>query len=824
MKKLLFLFISLSFFCKAQNPGDIAQNFGAYPGFNDKVNTIAIQSDGKIILGGNFTSYRGQNANRIIRLNPDGTKDNSFLIGNGFDGNVTSIVIQNDGKIIVGGWFTLYNILSSNRIIRLNDDGSKDTSFNVGIGFNNYIKSIILDNNEKIIIGGEFTSYNGQSETRIVRLNSDGSKDISFSTGTGFDGTIYNIAVQNDNKIIVGGIFNNYNLTSATRIIRLNDDGSRDISFNIGTGFGGSVLSIVLQNDGKILVGGNFSSYNGATESNIILLNTDGTKDSSFNTGTGFNFGVNVIKEQVNGKIIIAGDFTTYNSVAQNRIIILNLDGSIDNSFDIGTGFNNSVNAIAVQNNGTIILGGNFNDFNNSAQHNIMFLNTDGTKDINFNAGTGLNNSVNSIAIQNDGKIIIGGYFSIYKEKSQNRITRINIDGSLDTSFNIGTGFNNTVNAIAIQNDGKIIVGGEFLTYKGLTQFRIIRLNTDGSRDISFNIGTGFNGGVLSIALQNDGKILVGGSFSAYKGIPQNNLIRLNPDGSKDTSFNIGTGFAGSVSIIKVQSDGKIIAGGYYSSFNGTTTKGIVRLNADGSRDINFNLGSGFDSYPHDIELQNNGKILVGGVFNFFNGERNNYIIRLNNDGTKDTSFNIGLGFNFHLNTRVNTIAIQNDEKIIIGGDFTSYNEITEKNIIRLNNDGTKDTNFITGTGFNTQVWKIKLLSNDQILIGGPFTDYNGNKESVHLIALQGNTTLSNENFLTSNPISIWPNPTNDFLNINVLGNIFISSVRIYDLQGKLILEDKTTKISVNHLSKGMYLVKVTTEEGEEFIKKFIKE
>ena len=148
----------------------------------------------------------------------------------------------------------------------------------------------------------------------------------------------------------------------------------------------------------------------------------------------------------------------------------------------------------------------------------------------------------------------------------------------LNRGFDTGTGFNSGIESIAIQTDGKIVVGGDFITYNGTTQNRITRLNSDGTRDTGFNIGTGFDNFVSSIATQSDGKILVGGSFTTYSGSTQNYITRLNSDGTRDTGFTIGTGFTGDVRSIAIQTDGKIVVGGFFTSYNGTTQNRITRL------------------------------------------------------------------------------------------------------------------------------------------------------------------------------------------------------------------------------------------------------
>src|SRR5690606_36450331 len=152
------------------------------------------------------------------------------------------------------------------------------------------------------------------------------------------------------------------------------------------------------------------------------------------------------------------------------------------------------------------------------------------------------NNSVLSTVIQADGKIIVGGDFTSFNGTIINRIARLNTDGTLDTDFNPGTGFNYGVRSTVIQVDGKIIVGGGFTSFNGTIINRIARLNTDGTLDTDFNPGTGFSSGVYSTALQVDGKIIVGGDFTSFNGVSRGRIARLNTDGTLDTDFNPGTG------------------------------------------------------------------------------------------------------------------------------------------------------------------------------------------------------------------------------------------------------------------------------------------
>jgi uncharacterized delta-60 repeat protein len=310
-----------------------------------------------------------------------------------------------------------------------------------------------------------------------------------------------------------------------------------DYQFNYGYGANfGTVNSTVLQADGKILIVGQFTSYNGTTINRIARLNTDGSLDINFNSGTGVFGGVNSIAIQEDGKILIGGIFSSYNGTATNRIARLNTDGSLDANFSTGTGANGGVNSIAIQPNGKILIGGGFTSYNGTAVSGFARLNSDGSLDTNFYPGTGVGVGINSIALQADGKIIIGGLFASYNGNNLSCITRLNSDGSLDANFNAtGTGASGGLNSIAVQADGKILIGGNITSYNGLARNRIARLNSDGNLDATFNLdGTGVNNIVHSMALQADGKILIGGTFTRYNGIVQNRVARLNSDGSSN--------------------------------------------------------------------------------------------------------------------------------------------------------------------------------------------------------------------------------------------------------------------------------------------------
>lgn len=375
-----FLFGSQSVYAQSYIKLDSAFNIGTgFTGSND-VYVIAseVQSDGKIILGGKFEFYNGESKNNIVRLNFDGSIDTTFKIGIGFDYNVQAIKIQSDNKILVGGGFTKYKGNSHIGLIRLLPNGEIDTSFKIGTGGKD-VSTIEITSNNVILIGGSFTTFNGQSRVYFAQLNMDGTL---LNTNTNFDDSPTNaikcIVVQPDNKILVGGQFYYFNSSPARFLIRLNSDYSIDTAFFVSKsyteGFSSNIRAIKVQNDGKIILGGAFTRYGSINVNHLARLNSDGTIDNDFNIGSGANFDVNSIYIQDDSKIVVGGSFSSFNNQVSKYLIRLLNNGSIDNSFKIGSGFSSYVSSITPLSNETILLTGGFTSYNSISQNRISKL------------------------------------------------------------------------------------------------------------------------------------------------------------------------------------------------------------------------------------------------------------------------------------------------------------------------------------------------------------------------------------------------------------------------------------------------------------------
>jgi uncharacterized delta-60 repeat protein len=768
--------------------GNVIQPIGSD---NDEGYSLVIQPDGKILLGGYCKN--GSNYDFCIaRFNSDGTLDTTF----GSSGKVIqsidssndygySLAIQPDGKILLGGY--CYNGSDYNFCIaRFSSDGTLDTSFGSSgkviqpIGsWNDWGYSLAIQPDGKILLGG-YCVYN----FCIARFNSDGTLDTTFGSSGKVIQPIgswndwgYSLAIQPDEKILLGGFCSNGSNWDFC-IARFNSDGTLDTTF----GSSGKVIqpigssndfgrSLVIQPDGKILLGG--TCYNGSNDDFCIArFNSDGTLDTTFGSygkiiqpiGSWNDWGYS-LAIQPDGKILLGGycfgDFC---------IARFNSDGTLNTPFSSGysgvviqpIGSDNDYGySLAIQPDGKILLGGYCSNESNW-DFCIARFNSDGTLDTTFGSYGKIIQPIGSwndwgysLAIQLDGKILLGGY--CYNGSDNDFcIARFNSDGTLDKTFGssnkviqpIGSA-NDRGQSLAIQPDGKILLGGYCKTEKGGLDFCIARFNSDSFLDITFGnsgIEIQYIGGLnyddegKSLVIQPDGEILFGGRCYNERNWDFC-IARFKSNGFLDTTFYIPYGYKiqpiGSDddygNSLAIQPDGKILLGGYCK--NGSHYDFCIsRFNSDGTLDKTFGssgkviqpIGS-YDDYGYSLAIQPDGKILFGGYCD--NGINNDFCIaRFNSNGTLDNSF----GFSGKVIQPIGTwddegysLAIQPDGKILLGGscDNGRNNDFC---IARFNANGTLDTSFGTGGkiiqpigSFDDYGYSLAIQPDGKILLGG---------------------------------------------------------------------------------------------------------
>jgi uncharacterized delta-60 repeat protein len=667
--------------------GDLDGTVATGGSIGNRVISIAVQPDGKVVIAGEFTNVDGLARGRVARLNADGTTDCTFMDGlAGVAGVVNSVALQTDGKILIGGQFTNVNGVVRSDLARLNKDGSLDTTFLNGLSgfytvrdFDAMVSSVAVQNDAKIVVSGTFSTVNGVTCSNIVRLCTDGTVDASFHGNLAQP--TFAMLLQPDGKILVSG-------RGTNTVIRLNQDGTFDCAWDLHSLFGNNgVLSMALEDDGNIIVGGACDcGYKGTPLPRVArILSNGGYQTNAFQ---GLPNLVSTVAVQGDGKVLIGG------SMAGNGIALIrfNHDGTWDKAITLqALGFSNAdIFSTAHQSDGKILIGGWI--FGNRSS--IARLNADDTLDNSFaNSVPTTDAYVGSAIVQPDGRLLIAGDFSTVYGVPRHGIARLNPEGTLDATFGdalvSGQLVNNEVNSVSLQNDGKVLIGGNFLTVGGAAHGGIARLNADGTCDATFQASVleQYNnpGIVYALIVQPDQKILIGGNFLTVNGEGHTNIARLNTDGTLDASFLAqaeGSTYL-NVEQLVVQTDGHILLAGGFSKIDGENRQYFARLNPDGSLDEDFapNLAGGIPA----IVLQPDGKIITG---------RN----RLNPDGTIDPTFTNS--------TYAGWMLLQEDGKIIEGGDTVT---------VRLNPDGSIDSSFQSD-----QIGiPLATLAGGGILIGG---------------------------------------------------------------------------------------------------------
>ncbi len=681
---------------------------------------MAVQADGRILVGGQFTTLGGVARNRLARLNADGTPDLGF--DPGANDKIYSLALQADGKVLLGGLFTTAGGGPRNRVARLNADGTLDAGFNPDMDAQVY--GVTLQGDGLILVGGSFSTVGGVARSRLARLTNDAATQI--------------LSAPDATQVLWTRSGTTPEVTQVT-FENSTDGGSTWTPLGAGTRVGTSanwqLTGLALTGSGQIralgrTVGGYLNGSSG-------LVETVGTY-SGFPapeiaiTGNGVNIGKGDLTPSTSdftdfgSQAVAAGNIARTFTVLNNGAALLKLgniaiSGAAAGDFTVITA---PVSTVAVGGSTTFTV--RFDPSVAGLRTATLSLPNDDADENPFTfavqgAGSGLGSPdtfnatvvgspLDAFVVQPDGKIIVADTFSSILGVARNNIARLNADNTLDTGFNPNANAN--VYSAALQADGKIVIGGAFTTVAGVPCNRIARLKADGTLDPGFSVN--LNGAVYAVVIQSDGKILISGTFTTVGVTTRNRIARLNADGTLDTNFNPNAG--GTCYTMALQPDGKIVVGGTFTTVGGTTRNNLARLKADGTLDTAFNPNA--SSTVNCIALQPDGKLLVGGTFTTIVGTTRNRFARLNADGTLDTAFNP------NVNEAVYSLALQADGRIVLGGFFTSVGGTTRNRAARVNADGTLDADFNPDT--NNTVFGVALQADGQVLIGGSFTTAGG--------------------------------------------------------------------------------------------------
>ena len=665
---------------------------------------FAVDPDtGDIYVGGAFNRVEGLSRDGIFRLYSDGTFDTSWQAA-AIDGTVSVIARQADGKLVIAGDFRSVGSASRHGLARLNADGTLDPDFvRHGFAADDEIRAIVPLPSGQLLISGAFSNYADTPRAGLARLNSDGTLDPAFDAHLNPSGKVATVLRRGDGSLVIGGLFTAVGEAARNNVALLNMDGTLNTAFAYAGGADGAVMATAAGPDGTILLGGGFSTYNGVSAGNFIRLLADGSIDTSFDPGTGFNRDVERILT-VGTETYAIGAFTAYNETAVTRIARLN-GASLDTSF--GAGINGDPLALALDSFGNVLVAGIFTEVRSYGstvpvpRRGLVRFDRWGYAAAAINLGLGSAGGVEALTLLPGGDVLATGYFSAANGSPALGLVRLRADGSTDASFSSGGGLTASfgtpsVSDVAVQPDGRIIIVGSFNSYNGVAVPGIARLLPTGALDTSFvTSGVGTNGHISVVERAYGGRTLVAGSFETFGGVARRRLARLNADGSLDLTFNPGTATEASIDGVVQQADGKVIVFGYFASFDGAPRAGLVRLNVNGSVDATFDPGTGPEregtaNFISDVAIQPDGKLVVVGEFDTFNGEPRPGVVRLDASGAVDPGFVPSpspAGF-------VGGVFAQPDGRIVLLGNFHAVGEtsIPPTPMLRYLANGALDT------------------------------------------------------------------------------------------------------------------------------------
>lgn len=852
MKKIFLLVSFLVFgFGFGQSSAEIDNGFNIVDNiFHTGGRKMIKQSNGKfIVLGGGISAYKNfvYPASSLYRLNADFTPDTTFNVM--VINNVYDFDVQSNDKIIIVGNFSSVNGVSVNKIARLDSNGFFDSSFIFAntTGLANFtiygLHAVKILSSGKILVGGK-VNISGKGD--LFRLNSNGTFDNTFSSGVSAGNNtisyVIDFEIDTSGKIVymtsrdldgLGTTVNDVVFNVGRRLA----NGTNDTTFNIPNTFfsgnlilNGSLPKIRFQNDGKIVIKTYYSVGNSCWR-----LTASGTLDTSFTVPICSSIDYEILDDGNFLLVNSTGGFSVYNAAGtllssntneENiKISKIFLQPSVEVITSISWEVPPPQGITQTAYNSKLVV------YNQSG--NLIPTTQKGT----YYAGKKIiKNNNNEILVLGNIKWD-GGVKNHFGIKLLNNQGELVIHPNLENFLNNNIDFNDKTNYIEnglVQSDGKIILlkakrytnsGGNYYGYD------LIRINSDYTVDTSFitpytNFGISSNTDTF-MTLDGNNKLLL-------NNVSNGKIMRLNSDGSPDYDFvNNQLGFnTNNINCIKVLPNGKILVSGQFTGFdvnmgNPTVLKGIVRLNNDGAYDPTFNTN--IDSYSTitAIDFQSDGKIIIAGDIRYNNV--NWYSVsRLNQDGILDTSFN-SINYQVPLK-RISTMKTLPDNGVIaIMNEFYSGTTfLIESSLLKLSSNGTIDTSFNIGTGFNSIINDVLPQSDGRILVTGDFDKYNDIwcNGTIRLIGNYNPLTQTNFNDISKSNIILFPNPVENNLNISKKEEIEISSITIYNMLGQIVVAIPNAKnveiVDVSSLKSGNYFVKINSDKGNSNTK-FIK-
>lgn len=807
---LLLTSVGQRTFGQTLDPAFIPSNVYA-PG---RIYSATEQPDGKRVVAGLFSRVNGAAAASVVRFETGGGVDAPFQQNLGVVAGAYRPRVLANGQLLLTGFGgpLVAGGLTRQSVLRLNANGTGDASFDAGTGASSRGNPIFVDDilplaNGKVIVVGPFDRFNGVATNRIVRLTATGAVDPTFTPGGGASKEINIVVGLPGGQLLIGGFFTSYDGRTANGLARLNADGTLDASFVSPFLAQSETTNLVVQPDGKILVSGALFLAGSTGGRGLLRLLPTGALDSGFTPPS------------------VLTEYTAYSYLgdamqlqADGKILYLtddtgngtpgvarlNANGTADSSFQPATA-NATPTSLTLLASGQVLVGGSFRTFNGTANRPLVQLTATGAS-TGFQPIIQTGGLVQALARQPDGKLIVGGVFNEIDGQAVSGLARFNANGGLDATFLPVIINSEGVNDLALQPDGKLVVA---------TGAAVVRYLSTGALDNTFTV-TGNGNQAERLVLQPDGRVLVGRIFGG--GGPA--IVRLLANGANDASFAVVSSGAGSltkVQALALQADGKIVvAGGYTPMGASNSIATAVRLQATGAVDGTFTgseFQGAFDTFGlNSVAIQADGKVLVGGAFTGYGSASSALVARLNADGSLDTGFVPPA-----LTGTVNKVLLQPNNRVLLAGLFAGPG--LPSNLARLLTTGQADATFGPTAEPNSSVSALLVQPDGKLVVGGVFTAVGGQPDLALARITAANVLHVAAPQAVAERTEAWPVPAHGSLNVAPDPTAHAQAIDLLDALGRTVRHQEvragaTATLPLEALPAGAYLLRVQYAEG----------
>jgi len=710
-------------------PGQVDATFR--PALDARVTHLVRQADGQVLIAGLFSTINGVSQALLARLTPSGALDLSFRPQVG-GAEISALGVGPDGRIVVAGDFTIINGLPRQFIARLHPDGRIDETFDAGAGLAVappgysfvFVRTLLVQEDHRIVIGGAMTVVHGVTNRGMARLNVDGSLDTSFNSGGGLSvpGTrpeVYQILQQGEG-ILVGGIFEQYRGVRTPGLVRIFSNGDPDTNF-----VGRLPLTVNAVYDLEIVAGGQLLVMTplAAGRKGAVKLNADGSLEPQFDPGNALPTGI-VLQAgpgQPDGKVYV-------HSYLSRELLRLNLDGSLDSTFLRGPGYQTGLGAAILTDDQRLLVGGTFTTAQGLDQPYLARVETglgppapdviqliDVPTTVAEDAGssefhvqrTGTGQGAASVRYR-----VLSGTAQVGQDFAAAEGVLQWADGELsDRAFTVSLLDDSLVEGdedfiVELDEPQGAVLGSRARAGVTLSDNECPANARDGSFDGFLTVGGTFPN-AYALATFPDDRVVVGGAFNAIDGHPAG-LARLTAEGELDTGFN--TQLNGRVDALGPLPDGRLMAAGTFNQVNQTAVRNLVRLQSDGSVDTSFVPSLPDGTWLTALAVEPGNSMVVGGANLAGSGSASVYIERVTAFGAIDPTFvppNLGYG-------GVRALRLQHDGRIVVAAQ--TYDGIP--GLVRLQTNGVLDTSFHPPHSIaGYSVTAVSLLPDDRMVI-----------------------------------------------------------------------------------------------------------